>query len=229
MGHMVKYPDKRDGSTLFDFYGNVIPASGGGWPTVNGSGSGNLVAQTGAGDTVGYNLTDLGSGGISIASSGTGDLDLASSAGISMIDNNNAGIIIQENAAAGSITLSMTGAVAPSHEIDLTAYSSKIALNYGNAGNILITALGINIIATGADTTAGLVSENGLAVVDAIRVQLGNETGGQVGLYDAVPVAQPAAIAPPSGGTTVDSQARAAISAILAALGAAAGGIGITA
>jgi hypothetical protein len=51
----------------------------------------------------------------------------------------------------------------------------------------------------------------------------------KLGLYGATAVAQPAAIAAPSGGSTVDKQARTAIQSILNAIGAAAGGIGITA
>jgi hypothetical protein len=51
----------------------------------------------------------------------------------------------------------------------------------------------------------------------------------RLGFYGATAVAQPAAIAAPSGGTTVDTQARTAIQSILKAIGAAAGGIGITA
>jgi len=50
-----------------------------------------------------------------------------------------------------------------------------------------------------------------------------------LGLYGATPVAQPVAITAPSGGAVVDTQARAAIVSILDAIGAAAGGIGITA
>jgi hypothetical protein len=56
-------------------------STGGGWPTVNATGAGNLGAQTGPGDTVGYNMTDLGSGGINLLSSGTGSMILDTSAG----------------------------------------------------------------------------------------------------------------------------------------------------
>lgn len=38
----------------------------GGWPTNNGSGPGNLEAETPEGDTVGYNFTDGGSGGFNV-------------------------------------------------------------------------------------------------------------------------------------------------------------------
>lgn len=57
----------------------------------------------------------------------------------------------------------------------------------------------------------------------------GNGTGRLLGFFGAGPIAQPAAIAAPSGGTTVDTQARAAIQSILNMLGAATGGYGLTA
>lgn len=50
----------------------------GGWPTNDGTGPGNLTAETPSDDTVGYSMTDQGSGGISLWSHGTGDLDLTS-------------------------------------------------------------------------------------------------------------------------------------------------------
>jgi hypothetical protein len=43
-------------------------------------------------------------------------------------------------------------------------------------------------------------------------------TSGTVGFYGKTPVAQPAAIANPAGGTTVDAEARAAVNSILVAL-----------
>ena len=51
----------------------------------------------------------------------------------------------------------------------------------------------------------------------------------KLGLYTAPPAVQPVAIPAPAGGITVDAEARTAIGLILAAIGQAAGGIGITA
>jgi hypothetical protein len=51
----------------------------------------------------------------------------------------------------------------------------------------------------------------------------------KLGFFAATPIAQPAAIAAPAGGATIDTQARAAIVSILNALGGAAGGYGLTA
>lgn len=46
-----------------------VAGGGGGWPTDDGTGSGNLVANTGFGDTTGYNMTDAGTGGIHLTTS----------------------------------------------------------------------------------------------------------------------------------------------------------------
>lgn len=59
----------------------------GGWPTVNGSGSGNLNAATNVDDIVGYQLTDNGIGGIHITTAGNG--------GIAMTDLGSGGIKIR--------------------------------------------------------------------------------------------------------------------------------------
>jgi hypothetical protein len=59
---------------------------------------------------------------------------------------------------------------------------------------------------------------------EGLRVR-GGSAGPQVGLYGATPVSQAAAIASPAGGIVVDTEARAAIDLIRAALS----GIGITA
>jgi hypothetical protein len=56
-----------------------LAASGSaGWPASNGTGPGNLTAETPGGDTVGYKMTDQGSGGIALWSHGSGNLDLTS-------------------------------------------------------------------------------------------------------------------------------------------------------
>jgi len=71
----------------------------------------------------------------------------------------------------------------------------------------------------------------GLLVVKDVDGAKGLEIlpGAAVGLFGASPVGQAVAITPPSGGAVVDVQSRAAIVAILDVIGAAAGGIGITA
>ena len=58
-------------TTLGINLGNIA-ASVGAWPGVNGSGSGHLQATTASVDSVGYKMTERGSGGINLASLGTG-------------------------------------------------------------------------------------------------------------------------------------------------------------
>lgn len=67
-----------------------------------------------------------------------------------------------------------------------------------------------------------IVTDGGIDLTGTVVV---GEVGGYVSLYGETPVTQAAAITAPSGGATVDSQARTAINSILTALT----NIGITA
>lgn len=49
-------------------------------------------------------------------------------------------------------------------------------------------------------------------------VNLAKDAGAKIGMFGAVPVIQPAAIASPSGGATVDTECRAAVASLLTAL-----------
>lgn len=68
---------------------------------------------------------------------------------------------------------------------------------------------------------SGLATPNGF--------MLGTSAAHKLGFWGKAPIVQPAAIAAPSGGTTIDTQARAAIQSIINTLSAAAGGNGLTA
>jgi len=74
------------------------------------------------------------------------------------------------------------------------------------------------VLSTGTDAAPSVVTAG-------FTLSLGNK----VGLYTATPVVQPSAITKPTGGATIDAEARTAIDLIIDALGAAGGGIGVTA
>lgn len=71
-----------------------------------------------------------------------------------------------------------------------------------------------------------LTIQKTIQVFDGRNIQLGTGTGTQigtaagqkVGFHGATPVAQATAISAPSGGTTVDSQSRTAITALITAI-----------
>jgi hypothetical protein len=97
----------------------LATGSGEGWPTIDGAGPGNLTAETDTDDTVGYNLTDQGSGGITIKQMGTSGIFLQTqgdgtsgielttltgdTGGVSLTDNGTSGILLN-NAGTGPIT-----------------------------------------------------------------------------------------------------------------------------
>ena len=118
--------------------GGQSGGGGSGWPTVDGSGPGNLVATTPSDDTVGYGMTDQGSGGILLQESGTGTFILQAagtgdgasltiqqtsvpdggisitndgSDGITIEDTQGGGISLTEDNASGQIVLSGAGIV----------------------------------------------------------------------------------------------------------------------
>ena len=85
------------------------------------------------------------------------------------------------------------------------------------------------VVATHASRTARKVFNiYDTAAREAMRIQASGSAA-MIGLYGAAAVVQAAAITAPSGGAIIDAEARTAIASILTAIGAAAGGIGITA
>jgi hypothetical protein len=121
----------------------AISPGGGGWPTINGSGAGNLEAETGSGDTVGYNLTDQGSGGITIKGAGTGEVTVESTgdAGVAIFDSGAGGI---------HITGSSTGGIAIASGAD----ASISLLNTSNDPIVIDSATGGIELESGAPITA---------------------------------------------------------------------------
>lgn len=65
-----------------------------------------------------------------------------------------------------------------------------------------------------------IVLEKDVVISAQNGIRIGTTTGGKIGFFNATPVAQQATIADPSGGATVDTQARTAINSILDVLDA---------
>jgi hypothetical protein len=154
---------------------------GAGWPGVNGTGAGNLTAETGSGDTVGYILADSGSGGIHLGSEGTGSItvqtggtgalgvtfdlgandtapflvSVAGNGGIEFIDDGTGGILIEETG-TGAITIETTGGGA-STGIALTAQATDtggiVLTNNSSVGSITLDAVAGLIKLLGVPTT----------------------------------------------------------------------------
>lgn len=121
--------------------------------------------------------------------------------------------------AGGSAEIDLIGHAQNNSEVEM------IAANVGAGGGILFDmylngAAGVGQLYIGAT--------NGSAPVILLNVH-GDGTGRQIGFFGATPISQPAAIGAPSGGTTVDTQARAAIVSLINLLSAAAAGYGLTA
>lgn len=70
-------------------------------------------------------------------------------------------------------------------------------------------------------------SEGNFNAINILRTAVGVKD--KMAFFGSPEIAQPAAVAAPSGGTTIDTQARAAIVSILNLLSQAAGGLGLTA
>jgi hypothetical protein len=76
------------------------------------------------------------------------------------------------------------------------------------------------------DLSDRTINEKHIQLLDARHIQLGKTNGTKIGtqttqklaFWNATPIVQPAAISAPSGGATIDSQARTAITSLIAAL-----------
>jgi hypothetical protein len=136
------YPD------TFAILAHVGGGGGSGWPTINGTGAGNLDAETAPSDTVGYTLIDRGSGGVNLNERGTG--------GISVTDTGSGGISILEKG-TGGLTL----------EADSTSATQGIQITTGatDLGGINLTnngvgdPYGVDILDNGSTDGIQIVSQ----------------------------------------------------------------------
>ena len=121
--------------------GQAIAAGGGGggWPGVNGTGPGNLTAQTSGADTVGYNLVDEGTGGITLATpnaAGTVGIQLVDSGGGVDIESTN--VVSIGNRGPGEIVLETTGGGATTGITIQTQASDTGGITLANVGGPLL-------------------------------------------------------------------------------------------
>jgi hypothetical protein len=133
---------------------------GSGWPEHNGTGPGNLTAETPMADTVGYQMTDQGTGGISISTtnaSGPG-LGLSSVSGMGLTDDSAGGIAITENG-VGSINLNCSS-------------DGEVIIQSNGTGGVAISSTG-TLTGTGIDiTTSGTITGNGIVILDHASASL---------------------------------------------------------
>jgi hypothetical protein len=156
----------------------------GGWPTNNGTGPGNLTAQTPGGDTVGYNMTDEGSGGINLATatSGIGITSGASStAGITIEDQGSGGVNLT---AAGSGEVAATSGTGITLTNNSPGTSGSNILDHGSTGiRIGATAAGVEIVGS-----TGIVLQGSAVTVDATTQPISSSVAavlGDTGWVDA--------------------------------------------
>jgi hypothetical protein len=204
------------GVTITDPFGPVV--------TVTGGGGGTFYASlTGAGETT--SPGDLTQAGGLTVNAGGSNISLNTGAGL-----------INATTSAGSITLAFAGSAG-------IALASNIATIGVNAINTTwtntqiqtegpVNSFGNNVTETfynpAANRSRWIIGVDNL-LFPVIRVDAFGGVSVLLGFFGANPIGQPGAITPPTGGATVDTQARAAIVSILNLLGQASGGYGLTA
>jgi len=205
------------GITITEAGAGVITVNGAGGVTIeDGSAAGLIIQETGAGA---IHVTATGAGGVLIEDAGAGIELHADAASHGIVIRNDrvaggSGTFVQDASDAGISLIASAGPV------NIAGVATQIADT--SPTGILIEELG-----TGSIRING--SNGGIAILaNGNPVRLGQATD-SIGFYGAAPVARPGAIGAPAGGAVIDVQARTAIVSILNAIGAAAGGIGITA
>ncbi|HEV3370887.1 MAG TPA: hypothetical protein VG074_15075 [Acidimicrobiales bacterium] len=150
----------------------------GGWPTNNGTGPGNLTAETPGGDTVGYNMTDQGSGGFTVLELGSGKITLQSDpgTGILLVDNGSGGVELKATA-HGNILLDQEGSGA----IRLTTSGTNIEFTQSGSGAEVVFTLssGGQFILAALPTSDpsipdALWNDNGVVVYSGSTTPLGD-------------------------------------------------------
>lgn len=190
-----------------------------------------------------------------VSNSGTAVVDLSSQT-FSITNSANSGPIqlITKDDSAVSYTLSVvngklgvnqasptaqlhtviSGASVIGQIIKGVASQSAVLLQLQGISSTSTTREQVDIDTAWSDSTDATRKAKGLFRVwdTAARLAITIQSSGSaamVGLYSATPVVQPSAITAPTGGVVIDAEARTAIASILNAIGAAAGGIGVTA
>jgi hypothetical protein len=166
MSEMVRYGVLANPYTpgvIVDFYGNPIPGGGTGWPSFNGSGSGNLFAETLNTDTVGYTMIDRGAGGVNLGARGTGAISLTS-------EISSAGITILNKSATGSVTIEDQGAAGGVSIISSNA-DGGISLEDNGGAGITVASDGGAVVIEGASTSIALTGDLGFYGVTPVARQ----------------------------------------------------------
>ena len=160
-----------------------------------------------------------------------------SALGIQLINNATAHPILFHDTTGQGVTVQSDGGTIA---ITGNGGASALAISNSGSGGTVIDDTGTGGIFIHANNPTGsgvgieqsdVTNPNGLGIGDlgTYGVTIQYVTTGKLGFFNATPIVQPAAIASPTGGAIVDTEARTAIDSILAALGAGAGGLGLTA
>jgi hypothetical protein len=174
----------------------------------DGSGNTGWVLVGGNGSSAVPGISADTSGGTVVTATGFPGLTLQANydGGVVLIEANDAGgvVVIEANGAGGAVVIEA---------------NDGAGMNAGK-GRATIQGDSVSILST----------------LGSSQIQMDHPTAGDllliatnIGLYGAPAVGQAGAIGSPAGGGVVDVEARVAIDSILAVLGQAAGGIGITA
>lgn len=208
------YPDPEDDATVpgTTFTGPVYLAGdatqplqavtlrqlgggGGGWPTIDATGPGNLIAQTPGTDSVGYSMTDAGSGGIFLHQSGTGGIGLtvtdpSNGSGIQVTDSGTGGINVSSagiggmgftDSGGGGITIEETSTGALLIQQTDASNTVGIGLTDAGSGGIVLTGTGTGGVGI-SDTGGGGIAlhESSTAPILIEQTDAANNQGIQI-------------------------------------------------